>query len=75
MGAAIALALSSVWARSWREDITSDGIYETDTYNAANNLMLLSWGLAIVAIIYVAICLLLTPRAATKPASSPAGER
>ena len=75
MGAVIVLALGGLWAWKWREDLMSDGLYNTDTYLWANDLVRISLGLAIVATIYVAVCLLLTPRPATKPASSPADGR
>lgn len=57
---------SASWAcgpGTGREDISARGIYSTDTYDAANNLVHVLWALAIVALVYVAACLLLTPRA------------
>lgn len=65
IGAALVLGLFGLWARHWREDITSRGTYATDTYNAANDLMHIFWALAIVAVIYVAVSLLLAPRVST----------
>ncbi|GAB3778143.1 hypothetical protein [Nocardioides ungokensis] len=65
IGAAVALGLFGLWAGHWREDITAQGTYATDTYNAANHLMHTLWALAIVAVVYVAVSLLLTPRATT----------
>ena len=62
IGAALVLGLLGLWARHWREDIISQGTYVTDTYNAANNLLHTFWTLAVVALIYVAVSLLLTPR-------------
>lgn len=62
VGASIVFGLLGLWARHWREDITSRGTYVTSTYNAADNLMHSFWALAIVFAIYVAACLLLTRR-------------
>jgi hypothetical protein len=62
LGAALLLALLGMWARQWREDATSQGTYVTGSYNAANDLMYAFWTLAVVAALYVAACLLLTPR-------------
>jgi len=62
IGAAILFWLLGLWARGWRDDITSHGSYVTSTYDAANNLMHTLWAFAIVALVYVAACLLLTPR-------------
>ena len=70
LGAAIVFGLAGLWARDWREDLTSSGSYATDTLNAASNLMYTFLGLAIVAMIYVAMCLMLTPRTRTKPVPS-----
>jgi hypothetical protein len=66
IGASLVFGLLGLWARHWREDITSRGTYVTTTYNAANNLMHTFWALAIVSAIYVAACLLLTPRNPTQ---------
>lgn len=70
LGAAIVFALAGLWAKDWREDIASGGSYATDTLNAASNLMYTFLALAIVAMIYVAVCLMLTPRTGTKPVSA-----
>ena len=70
LGAAIVFALAGLWARDWREDMTSRGTYATDTLNAASKLMYTFLALAIVAMIYVALCLMLTPRTGTKPVPS-----
>jgi hypothetical protein len=71
IGASLVFGLLGLWARHWREDITSHGSYLTDTYDSANNLTHTSWALAIVALIYVAACLLLTPRTRTTAARDP----
>lgn len=71
-GAALVLGLLGMWARHWREDIVSRGTYATDTYDAANDLVHTFWALAIVAVIYVAACLLLTPRTRTTASKEPA---
>ena len=70
LGAAIVFALAGLWAKDWRDDITSVGSYATDTLNAASNLMTTFLALAIVAMIYVAMCLMLTPRTGTISVSS-----
>lgn len=62
LGASVAFGLLGLWARHWRETIVSQGTYDTRTYNAANSLMHVCWALALVAVIYVAVCLILTPR-------------
>lgn len=65
VGASLVLGLLGWWARQWREDLTSGGSYASDTYDSANNLMHTCWALALVAVVYVAACLLLTPRTGT----------
>lgn len=66
IGASLVFGLLGLWARHWREDS-----YPADHYDQANNLMHTFWALAIVAVIYVAVCLLLTPRTRTTPAKEP----
>lgn len=72
IGAALVLGLLGMWARHWREDVVSRGTYATDTYDAANHLVLTFWTLAIVAVAYVAASLLLTPRTSTPEAEESA---
>lgn len=71
IGASLVLCLLGLWARQWREDITSGGMYATGTYDAANNWMHTFWALAIVTVVYVAACLLLSPRSRTTAAKQP----
>jgi len=69
IGLSLVFGLLGLWARHWREDITSQGTYATSTYNSANNLMHTFWFLAIVFMIYAAANLILTPRAGASEAN------
>ena len=71
VGASLVFGLLGLWAWHWREDIASRGTYPTGTYDAANSSMHTFWTLAIVAVIYVAACLLLTPRTRTTAEEEP----
>ena len=66
VGAALVFGLLGLWARHVRT-----GADATDAYDVANNWMHTFWTLAIVAVIYVAACLLLTPRTRTTAAEEP----
>ncbi len=66
IGAALVFGLLGRWAQYWREDS-----YPGDHYAQANNLVHTFGTLAIVAVIYVAVCLLLTPRTTTTRANDP----
>jgi hypothetical protein len=73
IGASLLFGLMGLGARQWREHVGSRGTYASDTYDVANNLMHTSWALAVVAAIYVAVSLLLTPRtpSATTTSATP----
>lgn len=62
IGIAMITGLLAAWARNWRDDISAQGTYATSTYDAANNWMHTFALVAILAIVYLAVCLLLTPR-------------
>lgn len=70
IGAALVLGLLGLWARHWRENASA-----YDSYDAANNLFHTFWFLAVVALIYVATSLLLTPRNATAEAAESLAQR
>jgi hypothetical protein len=76
VGIAVIAGLLAAWARHWRDDISSRGTYTTSTYDVANNWMDALAGVAIVAVVYVALCLLLTPRArnGTVESRTPGGD-
>jgi hypothetical protein len=63
MGASLIFGLLGLCGRLWRDGIASRETYVQDTYDAANNLTHTLLGLAILSVIYVAVSLLLTPRA------------
>ncbi|MBB6626132.1 hypothetical protein H5V45_02250 [Nocardioides sp. KIGAM211] len=54
--------LLGLWTRSWREDLTSSGTYSDDSFHTANDLTHNFWAFAVIALLYVAISLLVTPR-------------
>jgi hypothetical protein len=61
----LVLGLLGLWARHWRDEITSHGTYAQDTFDAANTLTHTLLSLAVMTVTYVALCLLLTPRSKT----------
>ena len=62
LGAAIVFGLLGLWARHWRDSLAARGTYATDTWDAADNWLHTCWAIAVVLTLYVAACLILTPR-------------
>lgn len=60
-GLVILFGLAGLGARHWRDDMIRDGNYSTGNYNLANNLLTVTWWIAIVALLYIATCLIVSP--------------
>ena len=61
-GLAIILGILGWGARAWRDGMVASRGYDSDAHAAADLLVHTLWGLAIVCLLYIGTCLLLTPR-------------
>ena len=61
-GAFIVFALVSAWNRYRVEQMESDGTYKTSTYDGAESLMQIFAFFAVATLVYIAVCLLVSPR-------------
>ena len=62
-GLAIILGLLGWGARAWRDGMETSGRFDSDAHAVADLLVHALWGLAIACLLYLAVSLLLTPRA------------
>lgn len=62
VGAALLFGLIGLAGQRWAVRLDAAPTVNTDSYEAATGIQQVFWGLAVAAVVYVAVCLLLTPR-------------